>query len=53
MKIDPTTGQASSGDEAILECFKEGTGPSELLRARSLAATDFFKVDFELSSKKR
>ena len=53
MKIDPTTGQASSGDEAILECFKEGTGPSEILRARSIAATDFFKVDFELSSKKR
>ena len=53
MKIDPTTGQASSGDEAILECFKEGTGPSELLRARSIAATDFFKVDFELSSKKK
>ena len=27
MKVDPNTGEVSSGPDAILECFKEGTTP--------------------------
>jgi penicillin-binding protein 1A len=51
MKIDPKTGQVSLGKEGILECFKEGTGPPQRTSAQSKAATDFFKFDFDLSTK--
>ena len=50
MQIDPTTGELSSEGEAILECFKEGTGPNHLFQTKSSASTDFFKLDFNLSS---
>ena len=51
MKIDPKTGQVSSGREAILECFKEGTGPPQKVSSRSKSTTDFFKFDLNLSTK--
>ena len=51
MKIDPKTGQTSLEKEGILECFKEGTGPSQKLSPRSKATADFFKFDFNLSTK--
>jgi penicillin-binding protein 1A len=51
MKIDPKTGQVSLGREAILECFKEGTGPTQKVSSRSKTPTDFFKFDLNLSTK--
>jgi penicillin-binding protein 1A len=50
-KINPKTGQMSLGKEAILECFKEGTGPAQKTLSRSKTNTDFFKFDFDLSGK--
>ncbi len=49
MKIDSKTGQINLGKEGILECFKEGTGPTQKLSSQS--STDFFKFDFNLSKK--
>ncbi len=49
IKIDPKTGQVSSGKEGILECFREGTGPTQKLSSPS--NTDFFKSDFNLLTK--
>ena len=49
MKIDPKTGQISLEKEGVLECFKEGTGPTQKLSSGS--KTDFFKFDFNLSTK--
>ena len=51
MKVDPNTGAVSSGPEAILECFKEGTTPLAAGSLRSITAMDFFKMDFNLSSR--
>ncbi len=51
MKIDPKTGQISLGKDGILECFKEGTGPTQKLSSRSKAIREFFKFDFNLSTK--
>jgi penicillin-binding protein 1A len=51
MKVDSKTGQVSLGREAILECFKEGTGPAQKASAPLKTATDFFKFDFDLSAK--
>lgn len=52
MKIDPKTGQVSLAErEAILECFKEGTGPIQKISSRSKITTDFFKFDLNLSTK--
>jgi penicillin-binding protein 1A len=51
MKIDPKTGQVSLGKEAILECFKEGTGPIQRTSTRPKAPTDFFKFDLNLPTK--
>jgi penicillin-binding protein 1A len=53
MKIDPKTGQVSLGREAILECFKEGTGPTQKVSSRSKSTTDFFKFDLDLSTNPR
>jgi len=50
-KIDPKTGQVSLRREGILECFKEGTGPTQKVSSRSKTPTDFFKFDFNLSTK--
>jgi len=51
MKIDPKTGQVSLGREAILECFKEGTGPTQKASSRSKSTTDFFKFDLNFPPK--
>jgi penicillin-binding protein 1A len=51
MKIDPKTGQVSLGKEGILECFREGTGPPQKASSPLKTSTDFFKFDFNLSTK--
>jgi len=51
MKIDPQTGQVSSGREGILECFREGTGPTQKTTSPIKTGTDFFKFDFNISTK--
>ena len=51
MKINPKTGQISSDKTGILECFKEGTGPTQKISSQSKITTDFFKFDFNLSTK--
>jgi len=51
MKIDPKTGQMGSDKGGVLECFKEGTGPTPKTSTRLVATTDFFKFDMNLSSK--
>jgi len=51
MKVDPKTGQLSVEKEAPLECFKEGTGPTQRVSSGSRTTTDFFKFDFNLSPK--
>ena len=53
MKIDPKTGQMSLRQGAILECFKEGTGPTQRVSSASKPTADFFKFDLNLSSKNR
>lgn len=53
MKIDPKTGLMSTSKGAILECFKEGTGPSQKASSTLKSTTDFFKFDLDLSSKIR
>jgi penicillin-binding protein 1A len=53
MKIDPKTGLMSFGKDGILECFKEGTGPSQKDPSLPKTTADFFKHDFSLSSKGR
>jgi penicillin-binding protein 1A len=53
MKVDPKTGQMSLHQGAILECFKEGTGPVSNIPSKIKPTTDFFKFDLNLSSKTR
>ena len=53
MKVDRRTGQLSVEKEATLECFKEGTGPTQKVSSGSKATTDFFKFDLNLSPKGR
>jgi penicillin-binding protein 1A len=53
MKIDPQTGQVSLGKEGLLECFREGTGPPQKTSSPLKTSTDFFKFDFNLSTKNR
>ncbi len=53
MMVDPKTGQVNSGREGILECFREGTGPTPRAPAPLKAPTDFFKFDFNLSTKSK
>jgi penicillin-binding protein 1A len=52
-KIDPKTGQVSLGKEGILECFKEGTKPTQVSPSSLKTSTDFFKSDFDLSTKSK
>jgi penicillin-binding protein 1A len=52
MKTDPKTGQISLGREAVLECFKEGTGPTENISFQLKNTTDFFKFDFDSATTK-
>ncbi len=51
MKIDPKTGLIGEGRESILECFIEGTGPSQKALSPLKTTTDFFKFDFNFSTK--
>lgn len=51
IKIDPKTGQVGLDKESILECFIEGTGPSEQVPVPTKTTTDFFKFDFNFSPK--
>jgi 1A family penicillin-binding protein len=50
-KIDPKTGYVSLGKEGILECFKEGTEPTQIDPSSLKTSTDFFKSDFNLPAK--
>jgi penicillin-binding protein 1A len=51
MKIDSKTGQVSLEKGGILECFREGTGPTQKDLSPLKTETDFFKFDFNLSTK--
>ncbi len=51
MKIDSKTGQVSLEKEGILECFREGTGPPQKAPSPLKTTTDFFKLDFNLTTK--
>jgi penicillin-binding protein 1A len=51
MKIDPQSGQISLEKDGILECFREGTAPSQKDSSSLKTSTDFFKSDFDLSTK--
>jgi penicillin-binding protein 1A len=53
MKIDPRTGHVSLGKEGILECFRVGTEPMQKDPSSLKTSTDFFKFDFDLSTKPR
>src|SRR4030043_1542038 len=50
-KIDPKTGHVSLGKEGILECFKDGTEPTQIDPSSLKTSTDFFKSDFNLPTK--
>ena len=51
VKIDPRTGLIGLGRETILECFREGTGPTQQASSQRKTSADFFKYDFNLSEK--
>jgi penicillin-binding protein 1A len=51
VKIDPRTGMIGLGRETILECFREGTGPTQEASSQRKTSADFFKYDFNLSEK--
>lgn len=53
MKIDPKTGQIGQDRESILECFFEGTGPSQKTSSPLKTTTDFFKFDFNSSTQNK
>jgi penicillin-binding protein 1A len=53
MKIDPKSGQLSLESGGILECFREGTGPPQKASSPLKTTTDFFKFDFNLSTKSK
>jgi penicillin-binding protein 1A len=53
MKIDSKTGQVNLGKEGILECFREGTGPTQKYPSTLKNSTDFFKFDLNLSTKSK
>jgi len=51
MKVDPKTGEISLAKQAILECYKDGTGPFRGASHPTKTSTDFFKFDFNLTPK--
>jgi len=51
VKIDPRTGQIGLGTQTFLECFKEGTGPNQEVSVQLKTTSDFFKYDFNLSTR--
>jgi penicillin-binding protein 1A len=50
-KVDAKTGQIGLGRETILECFREGTSPTQEAPSQLKTTIDFFKYDFNLSTK--
>jgi penicillin-binding protein 1A len=52
-KIDPKTGLTSSGRDGILECFLEGTGPTQGASLQTAGTPDFFKFDLNFSARTR
>ena len=52
-KVDAKTGQIGLGRETILECFREGTGPTQEAPSQLKTTIDFFKYDFNLSTRAR
>lgn len=53
MRIDPKTGRMSHRKEAVLECFKEGTGPSQINPSSFKPSIDFFKYELNHSVVKK
>jgi penicillin-binding protein 1A len=51
MKVDPKTGESSLAKQAILECFKDGTGPVRSNSHTVKISSDFYKVDLNLMPK--
>ncbi|OGP90866.1 MAG: hypothetical protein A2157_05320 [Deltaproteobacteria bacterium RBG_16_47_11] len=51
MKVDPKTGMVSLAKQAILECFKDGTGPIQGATHAPKASPDFYKFDLNLTPK--
>jgi penicillin-binding protein 1A len=51
MKVDPKSGEISLTKQAILECFKDGTGPFRGAPLSTKTPTDFFKFDLNLTPK--
>jgi penicillin-binding protein 1A len=51
MRVDPKTGEASTARQAILESFKDGSGPIRNAGPSLKASTDFYKMDLNLASK--
>ena len=51
MKVDPKTGESSLAKQAILECFKDGTGPVRSNSHPAKTSSDFYKVDLNLMPK--
>ena len=52
-KIDPKTGLISSSRDGTLECFLEGTGPTQGVSLQTAGTSDFFKFDMNLAIRPR
>jgi penicillin-binding protein 1A len=53
MKIDSRTGLISAKRDAVLECFREGSGPMQKVSSHPTATSDFFKLDLNLPATPR
>jgi penicillin-binding protein 1A len=51
MKVDSKTGESSLAKQAILECFKDGTGPVRNNSHPVKTSPDFYKLDLNLTPK--
>jgi hypothetical protein len=51
MKVYPRSGATSSGKQAILESFKDGTAPTQSAGSSLRSSTDFYKMDLNLTPK--
>jgi penicillin-binding protein 1A len=51
MKVDSKTGESSLAKQAILECFKDGTGPVRNNSYPAKISSDFYKFDLNLIPK--
>jgi penicillin-binding protein 1A len=50
-RVDPKTGESSLAKQAILECFKDGTGPTRSNAQAVKTSSDFYKLDLNLMPK--